>query len=291
KESTRILEKIRRHIQRKLKSKIGGWGVHGIKSDVTERDSPNICHHREFSISSFPEIDELRKTLRSVREAGLETVEESAGEIHDVARDKLDDLVPFEIKPKSLEGYLAFFACLRKPRGAFENQFHRFIYENYRGKTIRKKDIRDALLRLEVHGYLIVTRTPRDLRRKLEGSGIRRSRRFYEVGIREPPEEQLFQRLNKKVDIGAYLDPLPRRRLVKSLDAPDHIVNKSIKKLERKGILSERRVFNCLGRTVRKIKPKRRPKRLSGLDRRIVEKADHHYEVQKNALDQMQERS
>ncbi|MBS3815659.1 MAG: hypothetical protein KGY45_03755, partial [Hadesarchaea archaeon] len=93
----------------------------------------------------------------------------------------------------------------------------------------------------------------------------------------------------RRVNIRAYLDPLPKKKLIKSLDAPDHIVNKKIDYLVRRGVLSERRVYSCRGRTVQKIKPKKKPRWLGGLERKIVEKANKHYEVQKNALDIMQD--
>lgn len=287
KEATRVLNKVEEAVKRKMKHKVGGWGEHGISKDVTDRKSRGICHRKIISISSLSELDKLRESLREISEEPIEVVEESSEEVHDLARKKLDELIPLSIKPNSSEGFLNFFLWFRKPGGGFEYQVYRFIQENY-GKLVDKHDIRDALLRSEVHGYIKVEKTPKNLRRDMEGWGIRRCRRFYEAE-EDLPGQKLSSALKNKVRTGAYLSPLPRKRLIKQIDAPNHLTNKAIRKLVRKNYLIKRRIKDFLGRTIRKIKPKRSSRGLSGLEKRIIDKSWKFYNIQKNALDQLQE--
>lgn len=287
KEATRALKEIEKEIGEKMKTKINGWGEHGIKKKITDRKSLDICHRKEFTISILSELDKLRNYLPELIEEPIEIIKNSKNEINEVARRKLKELIPFTIEPNSIEGYLAFFLWFRKPGGGFEYQLYRFIQENY-GRIVDKEEIRDALLRLEVHGYVNVKETPKETRKKLEKQKIRRCRRFYETGKEQIPGQKLFQKLKSKADIGAYLTPLPKKRLVKMLNAPNHLVNKKIKELTRKNYLTERKVKNYLGRTVRKIKPKKRPRNPTRLEKRIMKKTEKFYDTQKNSLDRIQ---
>ncbi len=287
-EADRMLEGVEKEINRMMKGKFEGWGRHGLPDEVTERISSNICYLHELTLSTISEIGSLRKLLREVTEEPMEIIENEGEKIESFARDKLEEMVPFEIDPDSLEGYLAFFLWIRKPGGGFEFQLYRFVQENY-GESLRKEEIRDALLRLEVHGYVDVKESDSEITDELSHLGVRRAGRFYEAAGDDIPGRRLFDNLKGKVDIGAYLSPLPRDRLVKSLDVPDYVVQKSIRKLKRKNYVNERRVRDFRGRTVKKIKPRRSPDGLSGVAKKIMKKCSEFYSVQKNSLDEMQE--
>ncbi|KXB06414.1 hypothetical protein AKJ53_00300, partial [candidate division MSBL1 archaeon SCGC-AAA382F02] len=258
------------------------------KNDVVDRKSIDICHRKEFAFSSISELEKLRNSLKEVTEEPIELLEDFQDEIEKITNEKVNTLIPFSIKPNSLEGFLALFLWFRKPGGGFEFQLYRFLHENYK-KIPKGKEIREALLRLEVHGYTEVKETPNEIRKRMENKGIQKCRRFYETGKTNIPGRELFNKLKSKITTGAYLAPLPRKKLVKSLKAPDHLVNKAIRDLTRKGYLSQRNVKDSLGRTVRKIKPKRSPRRITGLEKRVVKEAREFYNVQKNSLDDMQE--
>ncbi|KXA91404.1 hypothetical protein AKJ63_01495 [candidate division MSBL1 archaeon SCGC-AAA259D18] len=286
-EATRALEKIKTLVKEKMKSQVNGWGEHGIIDEVTDRKSPEIRHQKEISISSLSELDNLRNSLDELTEEPAELVKNSQREINKIARKKLKELIPLSIDPNSLEGYLSFFLWFRKPGGGFEYQLYRLIQENY--DILSKNKIRDALLRLETHGYIKVRETPENLRKKMEKRGIKRCRRFYEIEGGNVPGKELFDELRDKTRIGAYLAPLPEKRLVKHLDAPDHLVQKELRKLKRRNYLSERKVRDFSGRSVTKIKPKKNYGGTKGLKKQIMKKAGKFYEVQKEALDQLQE--
>lgn len=287
KEATRALEEVKGRVERKIKKKVDGWGVHGISKDVVKRKSLDICHRTDFTISSISELEKLRENLRELSEEPVDLVENSIDDISKKARGELEELIPFSIDSKSLEGFLALFLWFRDPGGGFEYQLYRFVQENY--GVSEKREIRDALLRLEVHGYVSVKETPGGMENRLKKRGIHKCARFYETGKEEIPGRGLFQKLKSEANIGAYLAPLPQKRLIRALNAPNHIVNKKIKKLVRKNYLSERKVRDFLGRTVKKIKPQRNFRGLDGLERKIMEKATEFYEVQKNSLDELQE--
>lgn len=288
-EATRILGGVEESLQQKIRTRVRGWGDHGIPKDVADRSSQKICHRRVFSLDSIPELVELGKTLRKVEGEGTNLAEDMAEKIGNVAREKLKSSFPFQIDPMSIEGFLAFFLWIRKPGGGFEYQLYRFVHENYGKEILRDSDIRDALLRLELHGYVNVRKTPSKLRKKLERNKISRCRRFYLLGPMDVSGRKLSDRLGDKVNVGAYLAPLPRHRLINSLDFPDHLISKSIKELVRRDVISERKVLDCRGRTVWKIKSKRRRRGLTKLEGKIVSEARRHYDVQKKALDRMQE--
>lgn len=286
-ESSKILEKVRESLMRRMRHEIKGWGKHGIIDDVTDRRSQAICHRGEFSISSISELEKLRRNLEEWTEEPIETVENCLSDINRTAREKLDELVPFKIKANTLEGFLAFFLWFRKPGGGFEYQLYRFAQENFEG-SVRKEEIRDALLRLEVHGYINVKEVPQELTGKLRDRGIRRAKRFYEGDEKKIPGRKLLRELKGKTHIGAYLAPLPLNRLVNEMEAPAHQIRRELRDLKRRNYISERKVKDLLGRKVRKIKPKRRSKDLTGLKRKIMEKVRDFYEVQKSSLDKMQ---
>ncbi|KXA92861.1 hypothetical protein AKJ65_06935 [candidate division MSBL1 archaeon SCGC-AAA259E19] len=286
-EATRALEKIREVVKERIKSQASGWGEHGVIDEVTGRKSPEICHRKEFSMSSLSELDKLRDGLDELTEEPVELVKKSQEKINEIAQNKLKELIPFSIDPNSPEGYLSFSLWFRKPGGGFEYQLYRFVQENY--EILGKERIRDALLRLETHGYVRVRRTPKDLRKEMEKRGIKKCRRFYEIEDGDVPGEELSDVLRNKTRIGAYLAPLPRRRLVKHLDAPDHLVQKELRKLKRRKYLLERKVRDFSGKTVRKIKPKKSYRNLKGIKKQIMKKAGKFYDIQKEALDQVQE--
>ncbi len=288
KEATRLLEKVEKGIEKDIKEEVDGWGVHGVRKEVLDRDSLDICHRRIFKLESISELEKLREGLKEISDEPVELIEDSLDNIFDKAKVMLGDLVPFDIAPRSLEGFLALFLWFRDPGGGFEYQLYRFIQENY--GAVDKREIRDALLRLEVHGYAKVVEAPERIKNNLREFGIRRCSRFYEMSENAIPGRKLFQELKSEVDLGAYLAPLPRKRLIKELDAQNHLVNKEIKKLTRKNFLSRRKVRDFSGRTVKKIKPRRNFNHLKGLERRIVEEAEEFYEVQKTSLDEMQEK-
>ncbi len=287
KETSRALEEIRKAITEVMKKKTDGWGVHGVKKDVTDRKSVDICHKEDFKLSSISELDKLRDSLEEIVEEPVEVVKETRDEIEKTSEEKLKELIPFKIDPNSLEGYLAFFLWFRDPGGGFEYQLYRFVQENY-GKIVEKEKIRDALLRLEVHGYANVKETPQNLKEKMRKKGIRRYSRFYELGQEDLGGKKIFNELKNKTNIGAYLYPLSRKQLIKKVDAPSHLVDKKIKRLTRKKHLSKRKVKDFLGRTVRKIKPQRDLRKPSGLEKRIMKKAKEFYDIQKECLDKMQ---
>ena len=288
KEANRILEEIEEEMNRVMREKAVGWGRHGITDEVTERKSSFICHHRELSLSAISEVSKLRSSLREITQEPIDLIEEEQDEIERFAREELNGKVPFQIESESLEGYLAFFLWIRKPGGGFEFQLYRFVQENFE-ERVEKEDIRDALLKLEVHGYVDVKATDQEVMNRLSEVGVRRSKRFYEAGGEDIPGRRLFNDLKRKVDIGAYLSPLPRKRLIKSLNVPDYKVQKSLRELRRKNYVNERRVRDYRGRTVKKVKPRRSPRNLSGIKERIMDKCSEFYEVQKSSLDEMQE--
>lgn len=287
KEATRALEEVRESIGEVMKKKTDGWGVHGIKKDVTDRKSLDICHSENFRLSSISEFDKLRDSLGEIVEEPVEIVKETKNEIDKTSQKRLEEVIPFKINPNSLEGYLAFFLWFRKPGGGFEYQIYRFVQENY-GKILEKEKIRDGLLRLEVHGYANVKETPSNLEKKMRGMGINRYSRFYEIGQREFSGKEIFNKLKNRANIGAYLYPLSRKQLIKKVNAPSHLVDKKIKKLTRKNYLSKRKVKDFLGRTVKKIKPQRDLRKASGLEKRIMKKTKRFYDIQKECLDEMQ---
>lgn len=287
-EATVALEEVEEEVKSKLNRQVGGWGRHGIIDDVTGRESLEICHRKEISITEHPELEKLRESLREITAEPVDLVENLSKEIRATAEEKLEELIPFEIQPESLEGYIALFLWFRKPGGGFEFQLYRFVQENY-GRGIGKKEISDALLKLEVHRYVEVKEVPDSARGKLENLGIKRCRRFYQVGPEGVPGRKLFDNLKGGVDLGAFLAPLSKKHLIDGVDAPNHLVEKSIEKLCRKNFLHMKKVRDYLGRTVRKIKPKRSPKGLEGLERKIMDEAESFYDVQKGALDQIQE--
>lgn len=287
KEADDILEEVEESVEKKVRGRVGGWGRHGVIKEVTDRKSLDICHSREVSISSISELEELRKCLREERERPVEILEESQGEIEEVAKERVEEMIPFSIEPDSLEGFLSFFLWFRKPGGGFEYQLYRFIQENF-GRMVDKEEIRDALLRLEVYGYAGVKEVPENIAGRLRSKGIKRSNRFYEVGEERIPGRELFDELKSKVDVGAYLAPLPKRRLVRRISSPDHLVEKVIRKLTRKNYLIQRKVKDFLGRTVKKIKPKRGSRGLGGREREILEESWDFYNVQKDSLDRIQ---
>ena len=289
KEATRALDKIENRINEKLKRKSEGWGVHGIKKEVSNRKSSNICHKKEFKISSIPELDKLRKSIDGIIEDPMKIIEENRDKIEKIANKKIKDLFPFDIKADSLEGYLALFLWFRDPGGGFEFQAYRFVQENF-GEVVKKEDIRDALLRLEVHNYANVKETPKELRDELNKQDIKRNSRFYETGKRKIHGKKIHKKLNFQPDLGAYLYPLSRKKLVKKVNAPNHLVNKKIKELTRKNFLSKNRVKDFRGRTVKKIKPKRNLKNPSKLERKIMKLIKNHYDKQKQSLDKIQKR-
>lgn len=287
-EATRALNEVKKKVNSKLKKRTEGWGKHGIIQDVTERKSLEICHQDKIEISSISELERFRKKLSKILEGPRDLLKNSEKELYSLAKEKLEELIPLEIDPYSLEGYLAFFLWFRNPGGGFEYQLYRFVWENFE-KRIKKKDIRDALLRLEVHGYAKVRETSQELRKNMRKRGIKRSKRFYELGRGEVPGRKLPDKLKRRTHIGAYLAPLPKKDLIKRIDAPDHILNRKIDNLERKNYLSKRKVKDFLGRTVKKIKPRKGPGGCNGLERKIIKKAGKFYEIQKTALDEMQE--
>jgi len=288
KEATRALEEIENTINEKLKEKSEGWGVHGIKKEASNRNSTNICHQKEFKCSSIPELDKLRKSIDDIIEDPMEIIEENRNEIEKIANKKIKDLFPFDIKADSLEGYLALFLWFRDPGGGFEFQAYRFVQENF-GNVVKKEDIRDALLRLEVHDYAEVKETPGKLRNQLNKKDIDRNSRFYETGKREINGKRIYRKLNYEPELGAYLYPLSRKKLIKKVNAPDHLVNKKIKELTRKDFLSKNKVRDYRGRTVKKIKPKRNLKSPSKLEKNIMRKIKNHYDEQKRCLDKIQD--
>ncbi len=287
KEATRSLEEVEKAVGEVMKNKTDGWGIHGVKKKITDRKSVDICHKKEFKLSSISELDKLRNSLTEIIEEPIDVAKESKDEIEKTSQEKLEELIPFEISPNSLEGYSAFFLWFRNPGGGFEYQLYRFIQENY-GKIVEKEKIRDALLRLEVHGYANVKETPQNLKRKMREKGIRRYSRFYEVGREDFPGKKIFNELKNKTNIGAYLYPISRKQLIKKVDAPSHLVENKIKKLTRKNYLSKRKVKDFLGRTVRKIKPQRDPRKATRLENKIMKEAKEFYDIQKECLDQMQ---
>ncbi|KXB01165.1 hypothetical protein AKJ41_02500 [candidate division MSBL1 archaeon SCGC-AAA259O05] len=287
KEVDRTMKEVRGTVIRSLRRRIGGWGKHGIISEVTERRSLDICHRKEFSLSSVPEFEKLRENLRDGVEEPVGLVENLEGELEKEARNKIEDVIPFSLEADSLESHLAFFLWFRQPGGGFEYQLFRFVQENY--GLVEENEIEEALLRLEVHGYTDVSETPEELRKEMEKRGIKRCRRFYELGKKEISGKELFRSLKRKTRIGAYLSPLPRKRLTRQLDGPNHLVEKKIQKLKRTGYITERKVKDFSGRTVKKIKPRRNPKRTNGLKRKIMEKSQNFYDVQKSSLDELQE--
>lgn len=287
KEADQALEKVEKSIKKMVKRQIGGWGRHGIINEVTNRKSSDICHRIKISISSISEIEKLRNSLRKLGEDPTEMMDDFQIEIEKTSREKLNQLFPFSLNAQKLEGHLAFFLWFRKPGGGFEYQLHRFAHENFK-RILKPKEIEKALLKLEVHGYAKVKETPNELRRKLEKRGIKRCRRFYETGEKRIPGRKLFKELKNEVNIGAYLAPVSRKILMERIDAPKHLVDKSINGLVRRNYLSKRRIRDSLGRSVRKIKPNKNPLKTSGLKRQIMEKASGFYDIQKKALDQLQ---
>ncbi len=289
KEATRALDKIEKKINEKLKRKSEGWGVHGVKKEFSERKSSNICHQKEFKVSSIPELDKLRKSIDGIIEDPMEIIEENRGEIEETANKKIKALFQFDREAVSIEGYLALFLWLTDQGGGVDFQAYRFVQENF-GKVVKKEDIRDALLRLEVHNYANVKETPQKLRNELNKQDIKRNARFYETGKRKIQGKEIHKKLNYQPDLGAYLYPLSRKKLVKKVNAPNHLVNKKIKELTRKNFLSKNKVKDFRGRTVKKIKPKRNLKNPSKLERKIMRLIKKHYDKQKQCLDKMQER-
>lgn len=287
KEATRSLQKIEETISGILKEKSEGWGKHGIKKDFTDRKSINICHKEDFSISSISEMDKLRNCFEDIKEEPEKIVKENKQKIKKTSEDKIEKFFPFEIKPNTIEGYISHFLLFRKPGGGFEYQVYRFIQENY--GIVEKEKIKNALLRLEVHGYLNVKSTPKKLKKRMEKQDIKRYTRFYELNTQKINENKIKNELKYKTDIGAYLFPFSKKKLIKKVDAPSHHVKRKTGKLIRKNYLSERKVKDFLGRTVRKIKPKRYIQNPTKLERKIITKVRRFYDIQKECLDEMQE--
>ncbi len=286
-ETTRILEKIRNSVRRVLREKCDGWGEHGVIDNVTDRKSQAICHLKKIGLSSFPEFDKLRETLREVEEIPTSVLGNSREDILEIVDKKKCELIPFSIDSQSLEGFLAFFLWFRSPGGGLEYQLYRFVQENW-NDLVKLSRIEEALLRLEVYDYVKVEEVPYDLRKELEKRGIKRCKRFYELKNHDVLNRRFFSDTKRKARLGAYLSPLPKKRLVRHLNAPNHIVLKNIRNLVRRNYLLEKKVRDFSGRTVRKIKPKRGFGSLSELDREIMKKSKNFYEVQKDLLDKMQ---
>ncbi|KXB05926.1 hypothetical protein AKJ53_01730, partial [candidate division MSBL1 archaeon SCGC-AAA382F02] len=61
-EATRALNQVKNTVKKKIKRAVGGWGKHGIKNDVVDRKSIDICHRKEFAFSSISELEKLRNS-------------------------------------------------------------------------------------------------------------------------------------------------------------------------------------------------------------------------------------
>lgn len=70
---------------------------------------------------------------------------------------------------------------------------------------------------------------------------------------------------------------------------PFTLYNKKIKKPTKKNYLSERKVREFFGRTVKKIKSKSNSRGLNGLENNIMEKVTKFYEIQNYYLDELEE--
>ncbi len=287
KEAEKIMERTEESLKNKIREKVSGWGEHSFPDKVSEKRATAICHRKEFDISSISQMGKLRRNLIEIREEPIDLVKKNHKDYEEKGQKKLKELYPFEINPDSIEGYLAYFLWFRNPGGGFEFQLYRFIHENF-DNSVEKKEIRNALLRLEVHGYANVKKTPEKIVKKFRKHGIKRSDRFYETGEFEIPGRILDRRLNKKVRVKAYLSPLPKKRLINHLNAPDYKINNLIEKLVRKNYLKKRKTSDFLGRTVNKLKTIKSPRNLKGLEHKIMKKVKKFYNVQKNSLDQVQ---
>ncbi len=288
KEVMKALDEVRAVALSELRTELkDNWGKHGVPKNVLVRNPKHICHGTDFEIKSQTEMEKIRSALASVDERAKSIINSKAASVKTIAREKFDSMIPPPIEAESIEAIILVFLWLRKLEGAFEHQIHRLVYENSGKMKVNTTIIRDALSKLVVHGYITPRQVPAAIQKELTCLGLGDFSTYYSLGPQKFAEKKLLETAGGNIKHGLYTEPFSKRRLLNDLKAPSHLVGRSVSKLVRRGVLSERSVYDSRGRRVRALRPRRRVGSLTKLELDIIHAAGRYHSRQVDLLEKM----
>jgi hypothetical protein len=277
-ETDRIWRKVEDVIQTQLAHEFPeGWGKHGLDKRAGRREAKRVYHALGFTIARTGEFSEFLSSLKEVDEKALGIAEKIKGDVEKIAAGALEELVPPPLESQ-MERLLTSAVWGRR-QGVFEYQLHRFTHENL---VTSSSEISKTLRRLELWGHVTRRNPPKAVKSELEELGVYRFHGFYIPG---PVKLSQTKQANSRKGIG--LEPLPLQKVPNFLRAPEHLVNRAIVRMLRKGVLRKRVVVNHLGRRVTECRVLRRSRSLSRLELEIVNVITMHRRKQLELLDRM----